>query len=113
MPRRSVAMAGQTPMKMAIALSAIASARAAKFRRAYLPPLRLLSPPPQGMASRASSCFSLLGASNERTITWGWHIDPSRRAGRNDLDRNSNGDDAALITNQVYVSAADIGEALA
>ena len=64
-----------------------------------------------------SSCFSFsdgqLRARNYWATGWLVSLDPSRCACRNDLNRDVLRLDVALITHQVYVPAAYIGEALA
>src|SRR5437667_12132553 len=72
-------------------------------------------------AGGPSSCFirflvvrtGPLRARNCRAITWGRHIDPSRCALRNNLDHDIYRRLATLVTHQVYVPAAYVGEAVA
>jgi hypothetical protein len=54
-----------------------------------------------------------LRASNYWAISWLISIDPSGRARRNNLYRDVHRRDVALITHQVYIAAAYVGEALA
>src|SRR5437762_7908676 len=78
-------------------------------------------PPEPAAASAASgpsSCFTFLlvwlWAANEGTITWGRrHVDPSRRLLWNNLDCDILRYHTPLVTHQVHVSAAYVGETLA
>jgi hypothetical protein len=54
-----------------------------------------------------------LRATNEWAITWLQLIDASRLARWNNLDRDCHCVDATLVTNQVYLPTAYVGEALA
>src|SRR5439155_5587382 len=74
-------------------------------------------PPADAAASRqptapASFSFSLW-AGNYWTTSWLISIDPSRYACRNNLNRDVHRRDITLVTHQVYIAAADVGEALA
>jgi len=75
----------------------------------------LASPPPKWR--RASSGVALRQCSSQRArkywrTRWSRRIDSPGLACRNNLDRHVHRRDAALVTNKVYVAAANISEAL-
>ena len=81
-------------------------------------PLRLVEPGAAFAAVELLHPFSRsqtaqLWASNNWAISWLIFIDPSGRARRNNLDDDIYRIDVTLVTHQVYVPAAYVGEAVA
>ena len=65
------------------------------------------------VANLARSQYGQLRAGNDWTTSWLISIDPSGCARRNNLHRDVHGRDGTLVTHQMYIAAAYIGEALA